>query len=291
MRFLAKKSLWRRLSTFFDPAHREDITQTFRLFKAQLRLSLTSSLQYRADYLLTILSVAISAGVEIALWRLVLQSRGQVRGFGLDNLIIYLIVANITAMFSVNWESVLTLSEEVRSGRVSRHLSRPLSLFIVATGDWLAGKIPVFIGSIAVFAALGFIVPHLFHPSVADIAMYLSLLSFAIWACAEIYFLIILTSFWIAENEGIAIAFNILRWAFVGSAFPLSFYPEWVAHILDATPLPYLVYYPSMALLSRLAPARFFIRLVSIFAMALVLTSLRRFFWKLAEHRLQTVGG
>lgn len=268
-----------------------DAFNRFWQFWAQLKLSFKISIQYRADYLLTVLSLVIAAGVEIALWRLVMKDRGQVASFGIVELLIYLVVANITGTLTVNWSAVMEISEEIRSGRVSRHLLKPMSLYSVATADWLAYKIPMFIGVIPVFVTLGILWPVIFHPSLLEIALYAMGLGTALWLCSEIYFLIILSAFWVSENSGIAIAFNVLRWGFVGSAFPLSFYPKWALDILDATPLPYLVYYPTLVFMGRMAAKAFILKMSFALAMGLALTILRRVLWKMAEHRLQTVGG
>lgn len=265
--------------------------ERWRAFYGQMRLSLKSALQFRANYALIVLSVVISAAVEIALWSLVMKDRGQVAGFGINELLIYLVIANITAMISVNWESVLNFSEEIRSGRVSRHLLKPMSLFHVTTADWLASKIPVFLGIVPVYVALGWFWPVLFQPSLTDIALYILGLAVSLWLCAEIYFLIMISAFWIADNAGIAIAFNVFRWGFIGAAFPLSFYPKWLVDILDATPLPYLAYYPTLMLMGRLPVKIFLLKTAFALAICVAHTVLRRLIWKIAEHRLQTVGG
>ena len=263
----------------------------FKAFAAQLRLSLATSLQYRANYALAFLSVAVGAAVEVALWRLVLQDRGQVQGFGIEDLLIYLVIANMTSMLCVNWENVLSFSEEVRSGRISRHLLKPMPLFHVTTAAWLGEKIPVMLGTIPVFWGISVLWPVIFNPGPAEVAMFVAGLGVAIWLSAEIYFLITMSAFWIAENAGIAIAFNVLRWAFVGVAFPLSFYPKWLTQVLDATPLPYIVYYPALAFMGRLAPQIFLMKLAFAILIGIALTILRKAMWQMAEHRLQTVGG
>lgn len=267
------------------------ILRPLKSFLAQLRLSLATSLQYRANYALAFMSVAVGAAVEVTLWRLVLQDRGQVQGFGLEDLLIYLVVANVTSMLCVNWENVLSFSEEVRSGRISRHLLKPMPLFHITTASWLGEKLPIFFGTIPVFWGLSMLWPVIFNPGTTEIAMFASGLAVAIWLSAEIYFLITISAFWIAENAGIAIAFNVLRWAFVGVAFPLSFYPKWLTQFLDATPLPYIVYYPALAFMGRLAPQVFLMKLVFAILIGIALTILRKVMWHMAEHRLQTVGG
>ncbi|MBI3557261.1 MAG: ABC-2 family transporter protein [Deltaproteobacteria bacterium] len=262
-----------------------------RNFLAQLRLSFVSALQYRTDYLLTVFSVAVSAGVEIALWQLVLKKTGQVRGYGLADLIVYLIVANVISMMCVNWESVLDMSEEIRQGSVSRHLLKPISLFSVATGDWLARKIPVMLGALPVFAGLHHWIPLQFHPHFNHVLMFFALLATSLWLSAEIYFLIIMTAFWLSENQGVAIGFNVLRWGFAGTAFPLAFYPGLLVKFLDATPMPYFVYYPTLALLGRLPTEEFFLKFLYAVFIGCALSFNRWATWQAAERRLQTVGG
>ena len=258
---------------------------------AQLRLSLASALQYRADYLLTIFSVAVSAAVEIALWQLVMKKTGQVRGYGLADLVAYLILANVISMMCVNWDSVMEMSEEIRQGTVSRHLLKPISLFSVATGDWLARKIPVMLGAFPVFIALHFWNPLLFHPHLDQVLMFFTLLAISLWLSAEIYFLIIMTAFWLSENQGVAVGFNVLRWGFAGTAFPLVFYPGLLVKFLDATPLPYFVYYPTLALLGRLPTEEFFLKFFYAIFIGCALSFNRWAVWHAAERRLQTVGG
>jgi ABC-2 type transport system permease protein len=260
-------------------------------FFAQMRLSLAQALQFRSNYALTVLSVATGAGVEVALWRLVLQSRGQVKGFGLEELIIYLVISNVTSMMCVNWGNVLQFSQEVRSGRIARHLLKPLPLFLVATADWIGDKIPIFIGAVPVFWGISYFWPTIFHPGVQETSMFFAGLCISLWLSAEIYFIITLSAFWIAENSGVAIAFNLLRWAFVGMAFPLSFYPKWLTDVLDATPLPYIVYYPTLAFMGRLSIQVFAMKLVFALLIAVATSLLRRVLMHMAEHRLQTVGG
>lgn len=262
-----------------------------RAFRAQLRLSWVSALQYRADYVLTILSVAVSAAVEIALWQLVLKKTGQVRGYGLADLVAYLIVANVISMMCVNWESVLDMSDEIRQGTVSRHLLKPISLFSVATGDWLARKFPVMLGAVPVFIALHHWNPLQFHPHLDQVLMFLALMAVSLWLTAEVYFLIIMTAFWLSENQGVAVGFNVLRWGFAGTAFPLVFYPGLLLKFLDVTPMPYFVYYPTLALLGRMPAEMFFLKFLYALFIGCALSFNRWACWQAAERRLQTVGG
>ncbi len=267
------------------------LTAPARLFLAQLRLSFASALQYRADYVLTVFSVAVSAAVEIALWQLVLKKTGQVHGYGLADLIAYLILANVISMMCVNWESVIDMSEEVRQGTVSRHLLKPMSLFSVATGDWLARKFPVMLGAVPVFIGLHYWNPLQFHPHLDHILMFLALMLISLWLSAEIYFLIIVSAFWLSENQGVAIGFNVLRWGFAGTAFPLAFYPGLLVRFLDFTPMPYFVYYPTLALLGRLPTEEFILKFLYAVFVGCALSFNRWAAWHAAERRLQTVGG
>lgn len=262
-----------------------------RSLYAQTRLSFLASVQYRANYLMAVLSVAVSSAVEIALWRLVLQRRGQVMGYGLNEFLVYLILANVVAMLRVNWDSVLSMSEEVRSGAISRHLLKPIPLFFVATGDWLARKIPIFGGALIVVLGLMLWYPLTFHPTFQNFLFFFMFVVVSLWLSAEIYFLIILAAFWVEENSGVAIAFNILGWSFLGVAFPLSFYPVWLQRLLDATPMPYLVYYPVMTLMGKMTLNMWALRWGCAFLMALALRFFRRAMTRVAENRLQTLGG
>lgn len=260
-------------------------------FFAQLRLSLITAMQYRANFLLTVVSVVVGCIVEIALWRLVLKDTGHIQGFGLHELVVYIVLANVINMVCVNWESAIDLGSEIRTGAISRHLLRPISLFSIATAEWLAHKIPVMLGALPAFIGLHHFMPAFFAPGAANLAMFAALLALSLWLSAEIYFLLVLAAFWVSDSEGVTVAFNIFRWGFAGQAFPLSFYPSWVMGLLDATPMPYFVYYPTLALMGRMTSELFVAKLALGTLMALALTILRRLVWHSAQRRMQTVGG
>ena len=96
-----------------------------RKYLAIFKFNLKSEINFKADYIFSLLSFAIHVFVFNALWDYILQGK-MIEGYGKSQLIWYIIVGEFLA-YSIGKKNYVKVSNMIKNGDVANILTKPLS--------------------------------------------------------------------------------------------------------------------------------------------------------------------
>ncbi|WP_143463701.1 ABC-2 family transporter protein [Levilactobacillus enshiensis] len=191
--------------------------------------ALLTTLAYRGNLLLHLLTTAINVLVAIFMWLAVynFSGRSNIAGIQPNQMVIYLIVVNILALiFSA--EPIFKFSSLVRSGNLSVVLIRPINYFIQSFWDYFGRAIPYLI----VYGLTTGLVSPVFHRGLRYglSSLLLMLITYGM------FFLLItaisLCSFWLVQVWPLRPVLSALFLLLGGQAFPLQVLPSAVSWLI-----------------------------------------------------------
>ena len=108
------------------PGHGATLRKYFKIFRA----SLVERMTYRADFLLGTVLRFLPMLTTILLWQAIYSGSGQsnLAGFSYREMIAYLLLTNISRMFSSMPNLAGGIARDIREGTLKRYLIQPLDL-------------------------------------------------------------------------------------------------------------------------------------------------------------------
>jgi ABC-type uncharacterized transport system permease subunit len=209
------------------------------LAKANLRLQYV----YRFNVVVGVLMTAITIYLLTLVWRAAFAGQAEVDGIGMQQMLVYLTIANLQLYF-LRPNVAADMQSRIREGQIGFDLSRPVSypsqLFARATGD-MVGLLPL----VALALPVAFIVGELRLPaSAGDGIAYLASLLVAWVVAVELNMLIGLVSFWTLEMTGFQMVYNLIGNFATGALIPLWFMPDALRAVVQLLPFQAIAYIP-----------------------------------------------
>ena len=198
---------------------------------------------YRFNILIGILMTGVTIYLLTLVWRAAYGGQSEVNGIGLDQMLVYLTIANLQLYF-LRPEVAGDIQSRIREGQIGFDLSRPVSypsqLFAGAAGDMI-GLIPMMIVALPV----AFVVGELRPPETVGIGLaYLASLLVAWIVAVELNMLIGLVSFWTIEMTGFQMVYTLIGNFATGALIPLWFMPDLLRVIVQLLPFQAIAYVP-----------------------------------------------
>ncbi len=244
------------------------------LFWIQLRASLATAMQYRADFLID--------GV-ISLWwmlwtlvplTIVFGTQQTVAGWSFPEALV--VAAWFTLLRGVIEgvinPSLVAIADHIRMGTLDFVLVKPADAqFLVSTSKFAPWKVfdvvAAVVMAVIAFTKLGR------APAPVDVVASLVLLGAGVMILYSIWILAVSAAFWVVKLDNLAFLFSSI---FDAARWPLDvFRGAWKILFTFVIPLGLMTTYPARALLGTLAPASAAIA----FGGALVFGALARFVW------------
>ncbi len=256
------------------------MTRYARLFWIQLRASLATSMQYRADFIVDgFLSLWWMIWTLVPL-TVVFSGRPSVAGWSFPEAL--LVAAWFTVLRgvlegSVN-PSLIQVSDQIRTGTLDFVLVKPADgQFLVSTAKFAPWKIvDVLAGVVMMIVA--------FHelgrvPAPADVALAALLLVAALVTLYSLWILVVCASFWVVKLDNLSF---LLGSIFDAARWPLDvFRGAWRLIFTFVIPLGLMTTYPARALLGSLSARTAVLALAGATAFA----ACARFIWTRALAR------
>lgn len=225
-----------------------------RLLGVQVRISLTSAMQYRAEFLLGSLIALSMLAVTVMPMVVVFGRRAMLAGWSAPEA---LVVVGLFALLKAILDgavspSLIAVVEHVRNGTLDFLLLKPADAqFLVSTARFEPWRVVDLLGSLGLlvfaFARLGR------WPSPGQLATGAALLAVAVLVLYSLWVLVICVSFWSVKVDNLSYLFNSI---FDFARWPISVFPVPVRLLFTFVfPLFLMTTSPAMALLGRLGPA------------------------------------
>lgn len=216
-----------------------------RKYLAVFIFNLKSELNFKVDYIFSLLSFAMHIFIFNALWDYILKD-SAIDGFTRSGLIWYIIVGEFIA-YSIGKKSYIKVSDMIKNGEIANILSKPLSFmkYVIA----LEATSIVNIGINFVFAIiLGLCMGGPLHVEPLQILLFILSLTLALILVIMVFVFIGLMAFITEENKSfyLVISKTMLLLVFT----PLEFFPSIMQKILSFLPTTYIVYPPGSILVN-----------------------------------------
>jgi len=276
----------RRLAARHPPLRGGGRMSVRRVLRALWRVNVVEELQYRANFLASLLGTLF--WIAMALLTLALFFRHTSRLGGWDYWEVVVLLGVFNALTGVI-EAVLRpgigeLVDEVRSGKLDLILTRPVDaqLYVsfrrldlwrfadVALGLALAGYAVVRLGRV---------------PSPLDLLGFVVTLASAVALVYAIWVALMSLAFWFVAVENLSVLFDAV---YEAARYPVSAYPGALRFVfVYLVPIAWTTTIPASALTGRLGPAAA-LGAAGVAALALALT---RLLWRAALRRYTSAGG
>jgi ABC-2 type transport system permease protein len=264
-----------------------------KYYKA-FELGFQFALEYRINFLISLISAAYPIFIQSFLWAAIFQSSDQplVYGFTFRQMIAYTFMAGLVARL-VRTGFEYEIMDDVKTGKYSRFLVQPLGYFPYRVCSFFGQKLP---GQVMIMAILALVMLLLvsFWGVSFEAWRILAFLAAIVLATALnflIFYCISAMSFWIVEIgflfEGIRIVTVLLS----GGIFPLQVFGETFNQISNWLPFKYTVNYPINVLNGMISPAGVLQGMFMQVLWIVICLGLANILWRVGSRRYVAVGG
>lgn len=229
------------------------VVRSVRKYLKILRVSLVERLTYRADFFVATLFRFLPLVTTFLLWEAVYagSQKQELAGFTRDRMLAYLLLVQISRMFSSMPGLAGGIARDIREGQLRKYLLQPIDLTAYLLAYRGAHKLAYIATSALPYGLLFFWFHEVFPPfpdavtllAYAATLLMSFLLGFFFETCIG------LVGFWMLEVTSFLYIVNTLNFFISGQMFPLDLLPGPLLAVLKALPFQYLAYFPAMVFL------------------------------------------
>ena len=274
---------------------RVPLAATIQKYLKIFRASLVERMAYRGDFLFGTILRFLPMITTILLWQAIYEGSGKTEhaGFRYREMIAYLLLINISRMFSSMPGLAGGIAKDIREGTLKRYMIQPMDMIGYLISYRAAHKVSYIVTSAIPYALLFFVCRGFFDgfPDALTLAAYfLSLiLSFLVGFFFETC--VGMIGFWFLEVTSLLYIVMTLNFFLSGHMFPLDLLPAPWASILKALPFQYLAYFPAVVFLGKVKGAELVMHLFLEFAWAMIFMLLARGLYRLGLRHYSAYGG
>ncbi len=234
-----------------------------------LRATLIERMTYRADFLLGTFLRFLPMLTTILLWQavyanarpdsLTASGRKELAGFSQNEMIAYLLLVNISRMFSSMPGLAGGIAKDIREGTIKKYLLQPLDMIAYLFSYRIAHKLTYIVSSAVPYAVLFFLCRGYFagHVPIDPLTWVAFAASLAMAFVIGFFFEVCvgMVGFWFLEVTSILYIVMTLNFFISGHMFPLDLLPQPWSTILKSLPFQYLAYFPAAVFLGKIRGA------------------------------------
>ena len=257
------------------------------------RASLMQMFIYRGTVWLWLLVDVFQFFMMVYLWKSVYEFHNEINGFLFNEMLVYYLLTNVFMVFTQG-EALYAVSEEVREGRISLYLVKPISYKIRLFWDTFGRAMGITTLLLPVAFLTGLVITFVF-----DIVWTISLLQIV---AALLYVPLIFTfmfefsflfgtlSIHTTNVFGISIFIGVLTQVMSGQLIPLALYPPVLQNIILYTPFRFLSY-PALILLGKVPMDQVWIGLIVLAGWVVLFEGISSLVFRLSLKKIVVFGG
>ena len=274
---------------------RRDLSHTARKYYKIFRASLVERMTYRSDFLFGTILRFLPMITTILLWKAIYDGSGKadLEGFRYRDMIAYLLLTNISRMFSSMPNLAGGIARDIRDGTLKRYLIQPVDMIGYLLSYRAAHKAAYIVTSALPYALLFYVCRGFFDgwPDALTLAAYFVSLLLAFLVGFYFEACVGMVGFWFLEVTSLLYIVMTLNFFISGHMLPLDLLPEpWVT-ILKLLPFQYMAYFPAVVFLGRVKGATLVWHLFGELAWAVAFMVLARVLYRRGLRRYSAFGG
>jgi ABC-2 type transport system permease protein len=264
-------------------------------YLAVFRVSLSERMTYRGDFLLGTLLRFLPMVTTILLWQAIYagSQRSELAGFRYREMIAYLLLTNISRMFSSMPGLAGGIAREIREGTIKRYLIQPIDMVSYLLLYRVAHKVTYIIMSFLPYLVLFFVCRGFFDgfpDAWTMVGFTVSLvLSFLVGFFFELS--VGMVGFWFLEVTSLLYIVMTLNFFISGHMLPLDLLGQPWSGLLKALPFQYMAYFPAVVFLGKVKGVSLVYHLLGELVWALFFVVLARGLYRLGLRRYSAFGG
>ncbi len=266
-----------------------------RKYLAIFQTSLKERMTYRGDFLLGTILRFLPMVTTILLWRAIYAGSGQtsLAGFRYREMIAYLLLTNISRMFSSMPGLAGGVAREVREGTVKRYMIQPMDMIGYLISYRIAHKITYIIMSFIPYALLFIVCRGFFDgfPDAGTLAAFAASLGIAFAVGFFFEATVAMVGFWFLEVTSLLYIVMTLNFFISGHMLPLDLLPQPWSGLLKLLPFQYMAYFPAVVFLGKVKGAELAWGLAGGVAWSLFFIVLSRVLYRRGLRRYSAFGG
>lgn len=238
----------------------------FRKYGKIFRVTLIERMTYRADFLFTTFLRFLPMLTTILLWQAVYDGAGarqgttadrtSLSGFSFNEMIAYLLLVNISRMFSSMPGLAGGIARDIREGTLKKYLLQPIDMIDYLVAYRMAHKVTYIVSAALPYGVLFFLCRRYFDGVVpTDPVIWLAYaVSLVLAFFVGFYFeaAVGMVGFWFLEVTSMLWVVMTLNFFISGHMFPLDLLPPTWATVLRSLPFQYMAYFPAVVFLGKL---------------------------------------
>jgi ABC-2 type transport system permease protein len=262
---------------------------------AIFRVSLSERMTYRGDFVLGTMLRFLPMVTTILLWQAIYAGSNskELAGFGYNEMIAYLLLTNISRMFSSMPGLAGGIAREIREGTMKRYMLQPMDLLGYLFVYRVAHKVTYIIASFIPYFLLFFLCRGFFTgfpdlPTLGAFALSLVLaflVGFFFEACVG------MVGFWFLEVTSLLYIVMTLNFFISGHMLPLDLLPQPWSGFLKLLPFQYMAYFPAVVFLGKVKGMELVYHLAGAVGWSFFFMVLARVLYRLGLRRYSAFGG
>lgn len=222
-----------------------------------LRICLAERLVYRGDFAIGTLMRFLPIVTQIFLWGAIFSSVGRdktIKGYSYEDFVAYYLLTMLGRAFSSMPGLASGIARDIRDGTVKKYLIQPVDMLGFLLLNRIAHKLVYYGVLIGPFALVFFLCRNYFQgwPDATTMAAFIASLIMAFMLGYFMESTIGMIGFWILEVNSLLFVYMLFTFFFSGHMFPIDILPDFFRTLIEATPLPYLAYFPAAVFLEKI---------------------------------------
>jgi ABC-2 type transport system permease protein len=228
-----------------------------RKYAKIMRVSLVERMTYRGDFFFGTVLRFLPMLTTILLWQAIYKGSGQPRlnGFDYNEMIAYLLLVNISRMFSSMPGLAGGIARDIREGTLKKYLLQPVDLTGYLLSYRVAHKVSYIVASFLPYVLLFFLCRGFFSGKVpTDPVTWVAYLASLVLAFLVGFFFeasVGMVGFWFLEVTSLLYIVMTLNFFVSGHMLPLDLLPPFWAGLLKLLPFQYMAYFPAVVFLGK----------------------------------------
>lgn len=258
------------------------------------QISMQNMLEYRSDFLFTLLLRFFPVIIQIFMWTAVYRASAEkeVMGYTYIQMMTYTILSVfISGILSVDIH--YKIAGDIKNGVLSKYLILPLDYYGYQAAGFLGGKISetVLLSAGIILVCLMMQLRKLILLTAAEVLLFVLFWALALLLQFVMHYCLACLAFWFGECGGVFTAVDVIARIVSGAVFPLDFFGSLAVDISKAFPFYYTTYFLTNILLGKSGQEELLFGLAAIISWIIILCLIGKILWNKGQKRYIAAGG
>lgn len=261
-------------------------------YRAAFSQSVQAAMEYRSDFLLSLLSGSFAVVAQCFLWSSVYGGGGSRFGYDYAQMIVYVVLAGVLGRLMVTGFE-REIAEDIKSGGLSRYLVQPIGYFPYRVASFFGQKTAQLLFVAAIALALMGAMSASLGVSFADARLWwlVIVLPASLTLNCVLFYCLSMVAFWTTEASAVFTGIGLVTSIISGGVFPLDVLGEGAMRVSALLPFQYVTYFPLNIINGRYQTGDVLHGLLMQAVWTVLLFALSRVLWRAGMKRYIAAGG